>query len=67
MSASDKENASPEQTQMPKLNASQVAFRENLGQTINSRYYDPFQPREKVKGVMQDYRHLIQEVNGAFI
>jgi hypothetical protein len=68
---SDKENASPPQEcrrppppPAPKLNASQVAFRENLGQNADTRYYDPFQPREKVKDVMHDYRRLIQDVNG---
>jgi hypothetical protein len=67
MSASDKENASPSQQREPstqKLLASQAAFREKLGENANSQYYDPFQPREKVRDITQQYRRLIQETNG---
>ena len=67
MSSSDKENASPNERQEPstqKFLASQAALKEKLGENINSQYYDPFQPREKVRDVTQKYRRLIQETNG---
>ena len=70
MSASDKENASPSQQREPstqKFLASQAAFREKLGENANSQYYDPFQPREKVRDITQQYRRLIQETNGTYI
>jgi hypothetical protein len=69
-SSSDKENASPSQQHEPstqKFLASQAAFREKLGENINSQYYDPFQPREKVRDITQQYRRLIQETNGISI
>lgn len=64
LSSSDKENATPEQTQSTKLFASQAAFREQLSEKTNSQYWDPHQPREKVRDTMHEYRRLIQEANG---
>jgi hypothetical protein len=55
----------PEETQPTKMFASQVALREQLGEKTNSQYYDPFQPREKVREVMHEYRKLLQEANGS--
>lgn len=71
MSSSDKENASPVQPRQEpstqKILPSQAAFRETLGENANSQYYDPFQPKEKVRAVTQKIRRLITETNGAFI
>ena len=68
--SSDKENASPsQQREQPtqKFLASQAAFREKLVENANSQYYDPFQPREKVRDITQQYRRLIQDTNGISI
>ena len=67
MSSSDKENATPvhpreEPTQ--RILASQAAFREKLAENTNSQYYDPFQPKEKVRDIKQQYRRLLQETAG---
>jgi hypothetical protein len=64
MSSSDKENASPQQPATQRLAATQVALREKFGENANSQYYDPAQPKAKVKQVTQQYRKLIQDTNG---
>lgn len=67
-STSDKENASPEQTQQPpKILASQAALKEKLGENTNSQYYDPFQPPDMVRNTTQQYRRLLRETNGTLI
>ena len=64
-STSDKENTTPEQSQQPvKMSASQAALREKLGEKSNTQYYDPDQSREQTRAVMQEYRRMIQDVNG---
>lgn len=61
---SDKENEEPASQQPGKVLASQAALREKLSEQSNTEYYDPFQPREKVRDVMQSYRQLIQDTTG---
>jgi hypothetical protein len=65
-STSDKENATPEQSQQLKMSASQAALREKLGEKSNTQYYDPDQSKEQQRAVMQEYRRMIQEVDGTF-
>lgn len=60
---SDKENEPPV-SQPGKILASQAALRDKLQEQPNTQYYDPFQPREKVRDVMQSYRRLIQDTTG---
>jgi len=62
---SDKENEAPGQ-QPGKVLASQAAFRDKLSEQSDTQYYDPFQPREKVRDVMKSYRQLIQDTTGMF-
>ena len=62
---SDKENEPPA-SQPEKIIASQAALREQLREQPNTQYYDPFQPREKVRDMMQSYRRLIHETTGIF-
>ena len=64
LSSSDKENATPEESQPPKMFASQAALRQQLGGRTNSQIWDPQQAREKTRAVMREYRELIQEANG---
>jgi non-structural maintenance of chromosomes element 4 len=64
LSSSDKENATPEQTQSPRVTATQRA---RLGERPSTQYYDPLQPREKTRDTMQEYRRLIQETTGIAI
>ena len=65
MESSDKENAGPSHQEHPqKILASQAALREKLRENSNTQYYDPFQPKEKVRATMQQYRRLLQETNG---
>ena len=59
----DKENEAPE-SRPAKVLASQAALRDKLREQPNSQYYDPFQPREKVRDVMKSYRRLIQDTTG---
>jgi len=60
---SDKENEPPA-SPPEKILASQAALRDKLREQPNTQYYDPFQPREKVRDMMQSYRRLIQETTG---
>ena len=62
--SSDKENEEPQSQQPGKVLASQAALRKKLREQPNTQYYDPFQPREKVRDVMQSYRRLIQDTTG---
>jgi len=47
-----------------KVLASQAAFRDKLSEQSDTQYYDPFQPREKVRDVIKSYRQLIQDTTG---
>ena len=67
MSSSDKENAAASPVQVRQTNrilSSQAALQETLGHRSNTEHYDPFQPRDKVREVMHQYRQLQQETNG---
>ena len=67
-SSSDKENAVPEEPQpSQKPLASQAALRQKLGESSNTQYYDPFQPREKVRDVTARYRRMLAETNGRMV
>jgi hypothetical protein len=59
----DKENEPPE-AQPTKILASQAALRNKLREQPDTQYYDPFQPREKVRDTIQSYRRLIQDTTG---
>ena len=64
---SDKENEEPgSQQRTGKVLASQAALREQLREQPNTQFYDPFQPREKVRDVMQSYRRLLQDTTGIY-
>jgi hypothetical protein len=67
MSSSDKENTTPPEQHEPRMLASQVALRQKLGERSNTQYYDPFQPKDKVRDIMHEYRRLQQEANGSNI